>query len=42
MTINGEFLENKTLDEADQILAESSNTVKLHIEFDVAGESRWS
>ena len=38
LSINGQYLENKTLDEANQILTESSNTVTLHIEFDVAGK----
>ena len=37
LAINGQYLENKTLDEANQILTESANTITLYIEFDVAG-----
>ena len=37
LAINGQYLENKTLHEANQILTESANTITLYIEFDVAG-----
>ena len=40
MAINGVDLENKTLDEANQMLEETGDVVTLRIEFDVAGERR--
>ncbi len=39
LAINGKYLENKTLDEANQILTESGDTITLRIEFDVAGDN---
>jgi C-terminal processing protease CtpA/Prc len=36
LAINGQYLENKTLDEATQMLIDAGMKVTLHIEFDVA------
>ena len=36
LAVNGEFLENKTLEDVNRMLRESKSKVTLHIEFDVA------
>ena len=36
LAINGEYLENRTLDEVNGFLKDSRSKVTLHIEFDVA------
>lgn len=36
LAINGQFLENRTMEEVNLMLARSVNKITLHIEFDVA------
>ena len=39
LAINGQYLENRTLDEAEHLLSETGMKVRLHVEFDVAGRA---